>query len=118
MHSIYRLEYPNSFGVYYGSASYDEANLVLQLHRVHHENWPAPEEDGMGRSHWLDMIFGFSSLEQMRQWFDGPERLYLSTFGIALSHYQARGPIVSGRCQVAFYRQSAELIWQRPLNHF
>lgn len=72
----------------------------------------------MGRSRWSDMIFGFHSLEEMRQWFDGPERLFLSTFGILLSHYQARGPIISGMHQVAFYRQSAELIWQRPLNHF
>ena len=116
MHTIFRLELPDGRGVYmyryhlgYGHALEDHNN---------HPYWPAPEKDDMGTSAWSDMHFGFTSLEQMRNWFCGAERLYLSTFGIMLSCYSARGPIVAGRKQVAFYRQAAERLWQRPLNCF
>lgn len=119
MPEVYRLEYPNSAGIYTGtSSSTPQAQLVLQLHREWSVHWPAPEEDGMGRSAWADMIFGFSSLEQLREWFDGAERLYLSTFDILCCKYYARGPIISGKKQCAFYRQSATLLWQKPINHF
>lgn len=116
MHTIFRLELPDGRGVYnqrhrlgYGAA--------IKEHQEH-PYWPAPEKDDMGTSAWSDMIFGFASLTQMQNWFCGAERLYLSTFGIVLACYSARGPIVAGRKQVAFYRQAAELLWQRPINHF
>lgn len=116
MHSIYRLETSNGHGVY--RVCYELGYAPVLEDHLSHPWWPAPDEDGMGRSAWSDMIFGFASLAQMRDWFNGPERLYLSSCGILLSHYQARGPIISGKRQVAFYRGCAELIWQRPLNHF
>lgn len=116
MHSIYRLETPSGNGIYISRFELGYTQAIEE--HLSHPWWPSPDEDGMGHSAWSDMLFGFRSLEQMRDWFNGAERLYLSTFGILLSHYQARGPIVSGKRQVAFYRGCAELIWQKPLNHF
>ncbi len=116
MHTIFRLELPDGRGVYNQRCILGYAD-ALEEHSCH-PYWPHPSEDDMGTSVWSDMIFGFASLEQMRNWFCGAERLYLSTFGIMLSCYSARGPIVTGRKQVAFYRQAAERLWQRPINHF
>lgn len=119
MPEVYRIEYPCGGGVYYSAPC--EARFVLLMTEYHQDNpidHPRPTADGMGQSAWADMIFGFSSLPQMRAWFDGTERLFLSQFGALCSKYFARGPIISGRKQVAFYRKSADLIWQKPLNHF
>ena len=71
------------------------------------------------RRYWnFEMIFGFSSIESMRAWFNGAERLFLSTFGHFLSAYEVSGKIAWGHKQLAFHRKSAELLWQKPLNHF
>src|SRR5882757_2883211 len=116
MPEVYRLEFSDGKGVYvYSDPFYYEQ---LQCHQNDKEDHPRPEEDDMGRSAWADMIFGFASIEAMRAWFNGTERLFLSAQGIVLSKYFARGPIISGKKQLAFYRQSAALLWQKPLNHF
>ena len=119
MPEIYRLEYPSGNGVY-NEAPREVFDDVLghPCHQKDPEDHPRPEEDGMGRSAWADMIFGFQSIEALRAWFCGAERLYLSTYGVLCSKYFARGPIITGKKQVAFYRASATLLWQKPLNHF
>lgn len=116
MHTIFRLEFPNGNGVYCASDPiyYD----MLQDHQHDPIDHPKPADDGLQQAIVDNMHFGFQSLDSMRAWFCGAERLYLSTFGIMLACYSARGPIVTGKKQVAFYRQAAELLWQRPLNHF
>lgn len=119
MPEVYRLQYSDGSGVYHCAPRdlyYDL--LGLPHHQDDHSSCPRPDKDGMGRSAWSDMIFGFASLEAMRAWFDGPERMFLSTYGVLLAAYFARGPIISGKKQLAFYRQSATLLWQKPINHF
>ena len=119
MHEIYRLEYENGKGVYWAAPPevyYDL--LYLPHHQEDQEDHPRPEDDGMGRSAWAGMIFGFQSLQDLRAWFCGAERLYLSSWGVLCSKYFARGPIIAGKKQVAFYRNSATLLWQKELNHF
>jgi hypothetical protein len=119
MPEVYRLEYLNGAGIYWHAP--DDLRKTVLGDPVHQEDpidHPRPSEDGMGWSAWSDMIFGFASLEAMRAWFNGPERLYLATYGVLLSAYFARGPIITGKKQLAFYRQSATLLWQRPINHF
>lgn len=119
MPQVFRLEYADSRGVYYASPQEcHEHVLGTATHQEDPIDHPRPQEDGMGQSAWSDMIFGFQSLEAMRAWFCGAERLFLSTHGVLLSCYFARGPICTGKKQLAFYRQSATLLWQKPLNHF
>lgn len=115
MPEIYRLEY-NGKGVYWGAD--DAYYRFLDSHQHDPENHPRPDADGLRKALTDGMLFGFASLDQMKSWFDGAERLYLSTFGVVCCKYFARGPILTGRCQVAFYRACADLIWIKPLNHF
>lgn len=117
MPEVYRVEFTNGEGVYI-AAYHKGYSDVLHVHQHDEIDHPRPSEDGMGMSSWADMIFGFADLTQMRAWFNGSERLYLATEGLMLSKYYARGPIISGKRQCAFYRQSATLIWQKPLNYF
>lgn len=124
MPEIFRLEYPDGRGPYTGSPPHHYEwskapflDILCMEHHQAHPNCPSPVTDGICKTAAADMIYGFASVDSMRNWFDGAERLYLHTWGIMLSKYFARGPILSGQKQVAFYRQSATLIWQKPL-HF
>lgn len=104
----------------YYSAPQEVRDAVLgsPVHQDDPIDHPRPEEDGMNRSAWADMIFGFRTIEAMQAWFNGAERLYLATYDVVLVKYFARGPIISGKKQCAFYQQSATLIWKKPINHF
>lgn len=119
MPEVYRLEFHDNSGVYTGAPHALYSQLFMDAaHQQDPIDHPRPEEDGISRSAHAYMIFGFASLDAMRAWFNGAERLYLGTYDVLLSKYFARGPILKGKKQLAFYRQSATLIWQKPINHF
>lgn len=112
---VYRVETPTNIGPYYDSKS-DEWDIAIAAHRKGTEQHPAAYEDGIleirGRQ------FGFQSIDAMRAWFNGAERLYLSTHDICLSCYATIGTVCLGHKQLTFEIRHSTLIWRKPLSHF
>lgn len=117
---VYRVETSLGKGPYY----YDQPQakdweIAIEHHREGDEQHPSMYDDGALYADWkFGMIFGFASIDACCAWFNGTERLFLSTFGHFLSAYEVSGKIAMGKKQLAFDRKSAELLWQKPLNHF
>lgn len=115
--TVYRVETALGHGPYYYSGpESEEWDIAIADHRAGDDQHPAYRDDCM-RIDW-QIIFGFASIAAMRAWFNGTERLFLSSCGHRLSAYEVEGRIAKGNKQQAFHRKDAKLLWQKPLNHF
>jgi len=117
---VYRVETSLGKGPYYYEQPHsDEWEIAIAHHREGDEQHPSMHDDNTMVEDWdWHMIFGFASIDDCRAWFNGAERLFLSTFGHFLSAYEVSGKIAIGHKQLAFHRANAKLLWQKPLNHF
>lgn len=74
---------------------------------------PAPYKDDLpetpGDTHPRDYMFGFTSMEALRAWFDGPRRKWLREHGYRLAHY-CSDLVLRGLHQLAFLKKTAKRI--------
>ncbi len=113
---VYRVETQEGRDVYFSTRD-DEWEQAIEAHRSGNHQHPCWRDDGMESTYNHSMIFGFASPEQMKAWFNGTERLYMATFGLLCSCY-VTSRVSLGHNQLAFYREDATLLWQKPLSHF
>jgi len=93
----------------YGTGPYHSGVLVDGLDVVDSVRNPMPYRDGIDDC--TGCIFGFSSWAQLRAWFNLSVRHGLCVAGFRVGEYVvARKHILTGRSQVAFPRDSAQLI--------
>lgn len=63
---------------------------------------PSPERDGMPDHYGTGRLFGFQSLQALKEWFDKPRRAWLDGEGFLVEVYEASGVWYGDSGQVSF----------------
>lgn len=111
---VYRVETKDGEGPYRGGdAAYGIRDLmgdICQASEVH----PSPWEDGIDPG--PDAFFGFSTEDQMREWFSESIRTGISKKGFTCNAYSVPMEKVQfGKKQIAFDKNAASFVYEIPL---
>lgn len=122
---VYRIEDANNGGPYNGDKRSEVFNALPVLQSP---SWDCPDRHPMPRydipewdacivDRWR-YLFGFSSIEQLQQWFNAEERETLSNIGFSIATFEVDAcDVMLGGHQVAFNKDKAIACSRLPLTY-
>ena len=118
MQRVYRLETLEGVGVYMARRGNQMVDRIMNEY-MNAPRHPGPENDRLlvdafYSANQQRFIFGFASIEQLKEWFfDCNDRELLSLHGIVCNEYEIEGwGFVAGRKQCIFVKENARLVGQ------
>lgn len=115
MAKVFRVEYSDGIGPYSSRAIHGQEARELErdLHKAHgNEDHPSAVHDCTIKGSWnIDLLCGFDTLRQYKDWFEKEFRERLSKAGAFLSYYKVpRGYCFRGGSQIVFCKSQSKLI--------